>query len=66
MKRYLPLAEETRPFVSTEIAAYHINRAPSTLRAWACLGEGPLKPRHIGGRLAWSVAQLRALLEMPE
>ena len=58
------LDSETRTAVDTETAAFHLNRRPQTLRAWACLGTHPdvLKPVRISGRLAWPVAGLRAVL----
>ena len=43
-------------------AAPFINRAPQTLRKWACLGIGPISPIRINGRLAWRVSDLQALL----
>jgi hypothetical protein len=46
----------------TNEAAVAINRAPQTLRKWACLENGPLRPIRINGRLAWRVADLQALL----
>ncbi|MDA8363702.1 MAG: DNA-binding protein [Gammaproteobacteria bacterium] len=46
----------------TEQAAPAINRKPQTLRKWACLEIGPIRPVRINGRLAWRVADLRALL----
>ena len=48
--------------LSTEDAAASINRKPQTLRKWACLENGPIRPLRINGRLAWRVADLRALL----
>ncbi|RYF61169.1 MAG: DNA-binding protein [Comamonadaceae bacterium] len=59
---FLPLDQVTRPTVTTEEAAFYVNRRPQTLRCWAMGQTGPLNPRRIGGRLAWSVADLRALL----
>ena len=59
---YCPLELETRPTVPTDAAAYYLNRRPQTLRAWACLENGALRPIRISGRLAWSVASIRALL----
>ena len=56
------LASETRAAVDTATAAYHLNRQPQTLRAWACLENGPLRPIRINGRLAWPVAELRRVL----
>ena len=46
----------------TDQAAAAINRAPQTLRKWACLENGPIRPIRINGRLAWKVADLQALL----
>lgn len=57
-----PLEQVTRPTVPTDAAAYYLNRQPQTLRAWACLENGALRPVRISGRLAWPVAAIRALL----
>ncbi|MBK7423576.1 MAG: DNA-binding protein [Propionivibrio sp.] len=57
-----PLAQETRTAIPTENAAYYLSRRPQTLRAWACMENGPLRPIRISGRLAWRVADLRSLL----
>lgn len=46
----------------TDEAAAAINRRPQTLRKWACLETGPIRPIRINGRLAWRVSDLRALL----
>jgi hypothetical protein len=46
----------------TSEAARHINRKPQTLRKWACLENGPIRPIRINGRLAWRVSDLEALL----
>lgn len=54
----------TKPIVGTTAAAYYLNRAPQTLRTWACYQDGPLKPIHINGRLAWKVAQIKQLLNV--
>ena len=59
---FLSLARETRAAVDTATAAYHLNRQPQTLRAWACLENGPLRPVRVHGRLAWPVAELRRVL----
>ena len=61
---FVALAAETRATVDTATAAYHLNRQPQTLRAWACLENGPLRPLRVHGRLAWSVADLRRVLEV--
>jgi hypothetical protein len=46
----------------TNEAAAAINRRPQTLRRWACLEDGPIRPIRINGRLAWRVSDLQALL----
>ena len=46
----------------TSEAAHFINRKPQTLRKWACLESGPIRPVRIYGRLAWRVSDLEALL----
>lgn len=62
MPVFPPLDSITRPSLTTEEAAHYLNRKPQTLRAWACLENGALRPIRISGRLAWSVASIRALL----
>ena len=57
-----PLELVNRPTVPTEQAAHYLNRRPQTLRAWACLENGPLRPHRVMGRLAWNVAEIRAVL----
>jgi len=59
--QYLPLAQITRPNLTTAEAAHHLNRRPQTLRAWACLENGPIRPRRINSRLAWPTEQVKAL-----
>ncbi len=59
---YPPLESVTRPGVSTEQAAFYFDRQPQTLRKWACLDNGPIRPRRVNGRLLWSVAEIRQLL----
>jgi hypothetical protein len=59
---YVALAQETRHAVDTATASYHLNRQPQTLRGWACLENGPIRPTRINGRLAWRVADLKKLL----
>jgi hypothetical protein len=59
---FLPLEQVSRPAIPTDAAAYYLNRRPQTLRAWACLENGPIRPIRINGRLAWKVAEIRNLL----
>ena len=61
--QFTPLQIETRTHVTTAAAAYYLNRQPQTLRAWACSEKGLIRPMRINGRLAWSVASIRALLQ---
>jgi len=62
-KSYPPLDSETRPAFNTDEAAHYLNRKSQTLRAWACLEHGPIRPVRINGRLAWRVADVKRLLE---
>ena len=61
-QRFTPLTLETRTAIPTDAAAHHLNRKPQTLRSWACLENGAIRPIRINGRLAWPVAAIRALL----
>ena len=57
-----PLETENRPAVNTAAAAHYLNRRPQTLRGWACLENGPLRPIRVSGRLAWPTQKIRELL----
>ncbi len=57
-----PLAHETRETLPTDAAAFHLLRRPQTLRGWACLDNGPIRPVRINGRLGWRTADIRRLL----
>lgn len=59
---YPPLVHETRSHVPTACAAWHLNRQPKTMRIHACMETGPIRPLRINGRLAWPVADIKALL----
>ncbi|MBK5204218.1 MAG: hypothetical protein JJD98_02045 [Polaromonas sp.] len=59
------LENVNRPTVDTASAAYYLNRRPQTMRGWACLENGPLRPMRINGRLAWPVSELRRVLGVP-
>lgn len=61
-QQFPTLESVTRPTVDTAAAAYYLSRKNQTLRGWACLENGPLRPLRINGRLAWRVADLRNLL----
>lgn len=62
VKNFTPLELETRTAIPTAEAAHHLNRKCQTLRAWACLENGAIRPVRINGRLAWKVADIRNLL----
>lgn len=62
IQQFPPLESVSRPAVDTAAAAYYLNRRPQTMRAWACLENGPLRPIRINGRLAWKVSELRRVL----
>ncbi len=53
---------EKRSHVNTSCAAHWMSRKPQTLRQWACLENGPLRPIRINGRLAWSVEEIRQVM----
>jgi hypothetical protein len=58
----VPLEREARSTLPTTEAAYHLGRRPQTLRLWACLENGPIRPIRVNGRLAWPVSEIRRLL----
>jgi len=49
--------------LSTNEAAKALNRQPQTLRKWASLECGPIRPIRINGRLAWKKSDLEKLIE---
>lgn len=59
-----PLQHVTRSVLTTDEAAYYLNRSPQTLRGWACSQTGPILPIRINGRLAWSTPELKVLLKV--
>ena len=61
-QQFPPLELVNRPAVDTAAAAHYLNRKPQTLRGWACMENGPLRPIRINGRLAWNVSELRRVL----
>ena len=62
---YPPLEQVTKPNLTTGELAYYLNRRPQTLRGWACLENGPIRPKRIGGILAWSTLQAKELVGVP-
>ena len=59
--QFPPLESVTKPNLTTAELAYYLNRRPQTLRGWACLENGPIRPKRIGGLLAWSTDSAKAL-----
>ena len=60
---HIPLVDEQRETVNTDTAAAYLDRKPQTLRTWACKENGPIRPLRVNGRLAWRVADLRAIVQ---
>ena len=57
-----PLESVNRPTVTTEEAAYYLNRKPQTLRIWASRETFPpgLRPVRVLGRLGWPVSGIKS------
>lgn len=53
---------ELPEILPTDEAAAVLQRRPQTLRKWACLECGPIRPIRINRRLAWRVSDLQKLL----
>jgi hypothetical protein len=49
-------------YITTRDAAMALMRQEQTLRKWACLENGPIRPIRINGRLAWPVEEIARLL----
>jgi hypothetical protein len=61
--QFPPIDQETRSHVETACAAHWLIRKNQTLRTWACLGTGPIRPVRIMGRLAWPVDAIKHVLK---
>lgn len=60
---FSPLEHVTRTIVTTEEAAFYLNRRPQTMRSIASTQPaGMPRPLKINGRLAWRVADIKAVL----
>ena len=60
---FTPLEQVTNPTVTTNAAAYYIDRRPQTLRIWAMGNRpAPIRPVRVNGRLAWPVKDLKRVL----
>lgn len=62
----LAIVAKGRDTLPTLEAAHVLNRKDQTMRKWACLECGPIRPVRINGRLAWRVADLAKLLNGEE
>lgn len=62
MLEIYPLESECRSTLPTREAAIHLNRQEQTLRMWACLENGPIRPIRFNGRLAWPLAEIKRLM----
>lgn len=58
----ISLRDETREYLSTAEAAFHLGRKPRTLIYWNCRGVGLVTPVRLGSRLGWPVSELRRVL----
>ena len=63
-EEFQPLEQVTRPTVPTNQAAYYLNRRPQTMRSWASLQNGPIRPIRVNGRLAWKIEDIRTVLNV--
>ena len=62
-RKFPSLDSIVQPTVPTDLAAFYLSRRPQTLRKWACEDSGPIRPLRIYGRLAWRVADIKALVQ---
>jgi hypothetical protein len=60
----IPLDADIRSYLSTYEAAHHLNRREQTLRMWACLENGPIRPIRVNRRLAWPTLEIKRLLAL--
>ncbi len=61
---YPPIEHLTRSAVTTNEAAFYLNRKPQTLRIWAMRENGLIRPIRINGRLAWPVSEIKKILNI--
>ncbi len=62
INQYPSLDLITLTTVTTEQAAFYLNRRPQTLRIWAMKENGLIRPIRINGRLAWPVKEIKKVL----
>lgn len=62
-KKLPPLELQTKPLLTTEEAAYYMNRKVQTLRIWACKKSGAANTHTYGwGPLGWKTSDVRKLV----
>lgn len=63
-QHYPPLAQITKPNLTTRELAYYSNMAQQTWRMKACYDTAPegLRPLRVCGKLAWPTAGVKKLL----
>jgi hypothetical protein len=59
---YVSNLQEIPTILSTDEAAKCLNRKPRTLHKWSCLGNGPIQPVRVNGRLGWRLTDIQKLL----
>lgn len=60
-QQFPPLEFVTKSALTTQEAAYYLNRQPQTLRTWA-MRQHPIRAINVNGRLAWPVSAIKSLL----
>ncbi len=62
IQQFPSLDQVNRSILTTEEAAFYLNRKSQTLRCWAMKQDGLLQPVRINKRLGWKVSDIKALL----
>lgn len=57
-----PINQVTRVIITTNEAAYYLNRKPQTLRIWAMSKTSLVSPIRVNGRLGWPVSEIKKVL----
>jgi hypothetical protein len=60
--QYIPIDEVRKPNLTTDEAAFYLNRRPQTLRFWACNEGSELRPIRVNGRLAWRLTDVKIMV----
>lgn len=61
-QKFIPLDQITKSILTTDEAAFYLNRKAQTLRIWAMKHDALIHPIKINGRLGWQVADIKSLL----